>query len=154
MHTPCPTELSGRDRSLLDRARENGYLNASSGSRPDLIRAHGFWCWKLRLPLVCFQRNSPRSKYGTVHLDLFTTPHLLTAQGQSNLAGLRPGATISPYDGMWTNVPLAELEPLARAAYRIATRRGNYELRPAAQSPELAKLIAAIHAPAELRKSA
>jgi hypothetical protein len=141
MHTP---------RTLLERARLNGYLNAAcEPQRAELLRSHGFWCWKLRIPLVCYQRNSARSRLGSVHLDLFTTPHALTDQAQAELARLSRHATITPYDGVWTNVPSADLETVARAAYRIATRRGNYALRPAAHSPELAKLIAAIHAPAD-----
>jgi hypothetical protein len=151
---PCENDLTGRARSLLDRARVNGYLNANSEARPALIRAHGFWCWKLRVPLICFQRNSPRSRVGSVHLDLFTTPHVLTAQGLAELATLPGHATLSHYDGVWTNVPAAHLESVARSVYRTATRRGNYTLRPSTASPELAKLIAAIHEPVPLRKSA
>jgi hypothetical protein len=151
---PCQTDLTGRARSLLDRARVNGYLNANSEFRPALIRAYGFWCWKLRVPLISFQRNSPRSRFGSVHLDLFTTPHVLTGQGLTELATLPGHATLSPYDGVWTNVPTSDLETVARSAYRIATRRGSYTLRPPAQSPELAKLIAAIHETVPLRKSA
>jgi hypothetical protein len=132
-------------RSLLDRARVNGYLNATAASRAELIRAHGFWCWKLRVPLVCYERNSLRSRLGRVRLDLFTTPWLLTRQGQTELAALPGLAAITPYDGVWEKVPVEELENVARSVYRIVTRRGNYELRPAAHSPELAKLIAAIH---------
>jgi hypothetical protein len=146
MHTP---------RTLLERARLSGYLHAPCGpQRAELVRSHGFWCWKLRIPLVCYERNGPRARFGRVHLDLFTTFCALTRQAQAELALLAPNATISPYDGVWTNVPSADLETVARAAYRIATRRGNFDLRPATHSPELAKLIAAIHAPVELRKSA
>lgn len=150
----CQPELTGRARSLLDRARANGYLNANSESRPALIRAHGFWCWKLRVPLICYQRNSPRSRFGSVHLDLFTTPHLLSSQGLAELATLPGHAALSPYDGVWTNVPTADLETVARSIYRIATRRGNYAVRPSTASPELAKLIDAIHRTVSLRKTA
>jgi hypothetical protein len=108
---------------------------------------------KPRVPFLCFATNSPRSKFGTVRLDLFTTAHELTEQGRMELAAL-PGATVTPYDGAWRNVPKNALETVARAVYRIATRRGNYELRPPAQSPELAKLIAAIEEAVPLRKSA
>jgi hypothetical protein len=154
MKMPCQTGLAGRERSLLDRARANGYLNANSKSRPTLVRAHGFWCWKLRIPLICFERNSPRSKYGSVHLDLFTTPHVLTEPGRAELATLSGRAALSPYDGVWTNVPAADLEDVARSIYRIVTRRGNYTLRPPTASPELAKLIAALHETVPLQRSA
>lgn len=142
-------------RTLLEQARQNGYLNATSGPRrAELLRAHGFWCWKLRIPLVCYERDTPRSRTGTVRLDLFTTSLTLTDQAQAELARLARQATISPYDGVWTNVPAQKLESLAKMVYRIATRRGNYALRPAPHSPELAKLIEAITNPTTLAKSA
>jgi len=153
MEIPPKPGLTRRDRSVLDRARRNGYLEISRGSRPDLIRAHGFWCWKLRVPFLCLARNSPRSRFGTVQLDLFTTQYLLTEQGRTELARL-PGATITPYDGVWRNVPKSDLETVARSVYRIVTRRGNYDLRPPTRSPELAKLIAAVEEAVPLRKSA
>ncbi len=141
-------------RFLLDRARASGCLNAAGASRADLLRAYGLWCWKLRIPLVSFERNTPRSKFGSIRLDLFTTGHLLTERGRNELTTLPGRATISPYDGVWEKVPAAGLENVARAVYRVATRRGNYEMRPAGVSPELSKLIAAIHEAVPLRKSA
>jgi hypothetical protein len=154
METPSSSGLSGRDRSTLDRARRNGYLDTTRGPRPDLVRAHGLWCWKLRIPFLCFARNSPSSRFGAVRLDLFTTPLVLTSAAQAELADLPGAPTISPYDGVWRNVPKKDLENVARAVYRIATRRGNYELRPPGRSPELKKLIAAIDEKVSLRKSA
>jgi hypothetical protein len=154
METPYNSGLTRRDRTLLDRARLNGYLDTNRGSGTGLLRAHGFWCWKLRIPLVCFNRNSPRSRFGSVRLDLFTTPHQLTESARAELASLPGSATISPYDAVWKNVPKKDLESVARAAYRIATRRGSYDFRPSAQSPELAKLIAALESAEPLRKSA
>jgi hypothetical protein len=153
MEFPSQPGLTRRDRSLLDRARRNGYLEITRGRRPDLVRAYGFWCWKLRIPFLSIERDSPRSRVGTVRLDLFTTPYLLTEQGRTELARL-PGATITPYDGIWQNVPESGLETVARSVYRIATRHGSYELRPPARSPELAKLIAAIGEAVVLPKSA
>jgi hypothetical protein len=84
----------------------------------------------LRVPLIWFGRNSPRSRYGRVHLDLFTTAHVLTEHGRAELAQILPGqSAISPGDGQWTRVPAARLEEVARTVLRVATRRGNYELR-------------------------
>jgi hypothetical protein len=123
-------ELSGRDRARLERARANGYLNANCRTRQAVTRAHGFWCWRLRVPLIWFARNTPRSGYGRVHLDLFTTAHVLTDRGRAELARILPGqASISPGDGLWANVPAARLEEVARAVRRVAMRMGNYELR-------------------------
>jgi hypothetical protein len=155
MENPSNSGLTGRDRTLLDRARRNGYLDITRGSRSELLRAHGFWCWKLRIPLVSCQRNTPRSRFGSVRLDLFTTPWQLTGPAQAELGRLAPGvAAISPYDGVWKNVPQKEMEKVARAVYRIATRRGSYDLRPAAPSPALTKLIAALESVEALPKTA
>ena len=88
MEIPPKPGLTRRDRSVLDRARRNGYLEISREPRPDLVRAHGLWCWKLRIPFLCFARDSPRSRFGTVRLDLFTTPHLLTEPGRTELTHL------------------------------------------------------------------
>jgi hypothetical protein len=135
LSTGANKESGGRDRSRLERARANGYLNANCRTRETVARAHGFWCWRLRVPLIWFARNSPRSKYGRVHLDLFTTAHVLTGQGRAELANLLsrlglPGqAAISAGDGQWTGIPAARLEEVARTALRVATRMGNYELR-------------------------
>jgi hypothetical protein len=138
-------------RTLLDRARENGYLNAGHPSRADLVREHGFWCWKLRIPLVSFERDSLRSRHGSVTLDLFTTRYVLTTRGIQELHAIAnklqipARVTLSRYDALWEDVPKSRLEDLARAVFRTATRFGNFELRSAGPSPELAKLIAAIH---------
>ena len=111
METPSNSGLTRRDRTLLDRARLNGYLDTDRGSGAGLLRAHGFWCWKLRIPLVCFDRNSPRSRFGSVRLDLFTTPHQLTDAARAELASLPGIATITPYDAVWRNVPKRTSSP-------------------------------------------
>src|SRR5512146_3209527 len=111
VHASAEMELTGRDRSRLARARANGYLNAMCGSRQRVAEAHGFWCWRLRGPLVWFERKSPRSRYGRVRLELFTTANVLTEGGETALAdiagrlGLAGRVTISPYDGVWEDVP-------------------------------------------------
>jgi hypothetical protein len=139
------------DRTILDRARQNGYLNAAHPDRSRLIHDYGFWCWKLRVPLVGCEPESPRPRRGRVHLDRFTTRYVLTARGLDELRALADTlqiparVTISRYDGLWEGVPKPRLADLARAVFRAATRFGNFELRPAGRSPELAKLIAAIH---------
>jgi hypothetical protein len=128
-------ELAGRDRNCLERARANGYLNAACRAGPPITRAHSFWCWRLRVPLIWFERKSPRSKYGRLHLDLFTTTHALTEQGQAEMTDLirrlhLPGrVAISPEDGHWEDIPQRRLEELARMVLRVATRLGNYEMR-------------------------
>jgi hypothetical protein len=128
-------DLSGRDRTRLAKARANGYLNATCRSRLAVTRAYHFWCWRLRVPLIAFERNTPRSAYGRVHLDLSTTGHGLTELGQIEMTDLIrrlriPGrAAVSSGDGEWENIPQKRLEELARTILRVATRLGNYELR-------------------------
>ena len=106
-------DLSGRERARLARARAKGYLHATGGSRERLIRAYSFWCWRLRIPVVWFERNTPRSRNGRLRLDLFTTANVLTVRGREELAGIAEGlairgrATLSPGDAVWEGVPAA-----------------------------------------------
>jgi hypothetical protein len=135
MQTATEQELGGRDRSRLRRARADGYLNAMCRAHDDVIRAFSFWCWKLRLPVVWFVRNTPRSKYGRVSLDLFTTPSVLTTRGEIELKALgrrfQLDSTlwITAHDASWDHVPVGRLEELARAVLRIVTRNGNCQLQ-------------------------
>jgi hypothetical protein len=160
MHTSVDNELAGRERSRLLRARANGYLNAMGSCRPKVIDAHAFWCWRMRIPLVWFERKSPRSKYGRVHLDLFTTANLLSDSGQAELVqicqrlGLAARAVVSPYEGLWEHIPVRRLEELARTVFRVATRLGNYDLRQRAPSPEVLRSIREIGNVLPWRKTA
>lgn len=135
VHRLAESEFAGRGRSRLERARARGYLNATGGSDGWMTRAHSFWCWRLRVPLVWCERKSPRSKFGRIHLDLFTTANVLSERGQAELRNLcgrlgLPGrAAVSPYGGDWEDVPRRRVEELAGAVFRTATRLGNYELR-------------------------
>jgi hypothetical protein len=136
--------LTGRERSRLRRARESGFLNACCRSPEAIRNAHSFWCWKLRLPVVWFERLSPRSRYGRVRVDLFTTPNVLNAKGEAELRGhgarltVSGPASISAHEATWGRVPLHQMEELARLALRTALRTGNYELREAARIPDVA----------------
>jgi hypothetical protein len=60
-----------------------------------------------------------------MHLDLYTTPHRLTADGQADLQALAPRAATSPHDAHWDHVPLRELDGLASAVLRTVTRSAN-----------------------------
>lgn len=126
------TGFGTRQRRRLDRAREKGYLDARCRNACKVIEAFGLWCWRLKLPMVWFERQTPRSKYGRVHLELFTTANRLTPRGQATLQFLCEGVTvqgqprISPHHAFFDRVPLGGLEELAKAAFRAATRTGNY----------------------------
>jgi len=125
-HPEAP--LTGRQRRWLNLARENGYLNAASRDRRELLETYARWCWHLRIPVVWSERCSPRSRYGRVCLDLFTTPHRLTADCQADLQSLAPRSTTSPHDARWDRVPLRDLDRVAAAALHAATRPDNQQL--------------------------
>jgi len=130
------------DNRRLALARENGYLDATCRTGEQVARAYGFWCWKLRVPLIRIERKSSRSKYGHVCLELFTTGHSLTEQGQVEMTDLirrlhlTGRVAVSADDGRWEDIPGRRLEELARTILRVATRLGNYELRRAEGSAE------------------
>jgi len=127
------TGFGTRERRRLDRAREKGYLDARCRNSLKVIEAFGLWCWRLKLPMVWFERQTPRSKYGRVHLELFTTANRLTANGQAAIQSLCDAVTvkgqprISLHNAFCDRVPLSRLEELAKAAFRAATRTGKYE---------------------------
>jgi len=80
--------------------------------------------------MVWFERQSPRSKYGNVRLELFTTPNRLTASGQEAMQaiGMTGRAEVSAHAISCKRVPLNRIEDLAKAMFRASTRAGNYEL--------------------------
>lgn len=128
------TKIIGRQRACLERARASGYLNAISRSGGGILRRYGLWCWTLRIPLIWYERKSPRSRCARIHLELFTTANALTEQGQAELAGigrqhgLRGSVTLSPAGGIWEDVPTDRAGELSRRILKLATRPGNYEL--------------------------
>jgi hypothetical protein len=132
---PEQNEFAGRGRSRLLRARIDGYLNATGSARDALHKAHGFWCWRLRLPLIWYERNSPHSRYGSLHVDLATTANRFTHHGMADLAalaerlGVRGPAVLTAYEARWDRIPTERLDELARVALRLSMRLGNYELK-------------------------
>jgi hypothetical protein len=127
------TGFSTRERRRLDCAREKGYLDARCRNSQKVIEAFGLWCWRLKVPMVWFERQTPRSKYGRVQLELFTTVNRLTASGQAAIQTLCDGLTvngqprISLHNSFCDRVPLSRLAELAKATFRASTRTGNYE---------------------------
>ena len=122
------SNLTACQRRKLSKARENGYLDGRGAGIGNLLIVFSLWCWRLRLPLVWFERLSPRSRYGRVRLDLYTTANRLTGSGQAELQGLIPGALdISPHDALWRRIPLRKLETLAARVIRAAVKPGNTE---------------------------
>jgi hypothetical protein len=122
---------NGRTRGRLHKARELGYLNAACD--PRLAVLHSQWCWRLKIPVIWMERRSPHSRFGRVHLDLFTTPRALTLSGRTALQALTERlaiggtAVVSPHDACWDRVPVRQLEDLACAVFRAVNRPGNYQ---------------------------
>jgi hypothetical protein len=120
-------QLTGRQRRRLSLARENGYLNAVCRDNRGLVAAYARWCWSLRIPVVWSERCSPRSRYGRVRLDLFTTPHRLTADCQADMLSLAQRATASPHDALLERIPKGDLDRIAAAVFHASIRPGNYQ---------------------------
>jgi hypothetical protein len=114
-----------RERRRLQQARENGYLDATCHDNRAIVKAHGLWCWRLKLPMLWFERRSPRSRFGNLRLDMLTTPNMLTGAGQAALKALGT-PKLSQHDAIWERVPLPRLEQLAHAAFRIAIQSRYY----------------------------
>ena len=127
--------LTGLERRRLRLARENGFLDAACRDHQALVKAYGLWCWRLRIPMVWFERQSRYSRYGLLHLEMLTTPHTLTVTGQATLTALAP-TRVSAHEAAWRRVPRAALAGLAHSAFRAAVHAGNYQLNP----PQLRKV--------------
>ena len=119
--------LTRGERRRLQQAHDNGYLDATCRDNQSIVKAHGLWCWRLKLPMVWFERDSPHSRFGRLRLDMLTTPHMLTGPGQTALKALGDGK-ISAHDAIWERVPLARTAKTAHAAFRAAIQVPNYRL--------------------------
>jgi hypothetical protein len=114
-------------------ARERGYLDARSKTSQQAAKAYGLWCWRLKIPLVWFERESRWSKYGRVHLDLYTSARVLTEAGEAALRQLGEGrieAEVTRHDGCWRRVPRERLAELARAVLRAAIQPAHHQPNP------------------------
>ena len=132
------TDFGTRERKRLDRARERGYLDARCRNPQKIMEMFGLWCWRLKIPMVWLERQSPRSKYGNVRLELFTTANRLTARGQEVMQAIAitGRAEVSAHSVGCKRVPLNRLEDVAKAVFRAATRTGNYEFERASAAQE------------------
>jgi hypothetical protein len=157
---PEQIEFAGRGRSRLQRARIDGYLNATGRSRDALLGAHGFWCWRLRVPLIWHERNSAHSRYGSLHVDLSTTANTFTHHGMSELAGVadRLGVcgpvVLTAFEARWDKIPVQRLDELARIIFRVAMRLGNYELKRRTPPQAIVKMMESIRSVQPIRISA
>jgi len=127
------SKLGGRAHKRLAVARENGYLDGRCRNSREVVEAYGLWCWRLKIPCVWFRRQTPRSKYGRIRVEMFTTANMLTVQGQVEVKTLCAASSaggremVSPHDVCCDRVPLRNLDQLAHSIFRATTRNGNYE---------------------------
>lgn len=125
--------MTGRERTRLQKARENGYLDACCKDNQALVHAFGLWCWRLKIPTVWLERRSRYSRFGRVHLEMFTSANRLTAGGQAVMKGVcAPGnaakwTQVSAHDAHWDHVAMPNVREVARAAFRAAIRPETYE---------------------------
>ena len=117
-----------------------GYLDARCRNSQQVVERFGLWCWRMKIPMVWFDRQSPRSRYGRVHLELFTTANRLTAGGQEAVQALCSAVTVqrksnvSSHSAYCGFVPLDKIEDLARAIFRSAVRSCEPDARDAGRS--------------------
>ncbi|HEX3747175.1 MAG TPA: hypothetical protein VHW09_24735 [Bryobacteraceae bacterium] len=121
------TPLTPRDRRRLQQARENGYLNAACRDSRAVVKAYGLWCWRLKLPMLWFERLSPYSRFANLRLDMLTTPNMLTVVGQQALAALADGQ-ITAHDAVWQRIPMALAPKVAHGALRAVLQVEHYRL--------------------------
>ena len=119
--------LSPRDRRRLRQAHEDGFLDATCPDNQALVKAHGLWCWRMKLPMIWFERRTPHSRFGRLRLDMMTTPNVLTGAGQSALKEVGEGK-ITAHDAFWELVPLNRAARMAHAAFRAATLVKHYRV--------------------------
>ena len=125
--------MNGREQSRLQKAREDGYLDARCPENRLLLQAFGMWCWRLKLPMVWLERRTRYSRYSRVMLEMFTSNNQLNQRGRERLQAVcAPGnraasTSISAHQAAWDHVAQASARELARAAFRAAVKSGNYE---------------------------
>jgi hypothetical protein len=125
--------MTGRERTRLQKAQANGYLDARCKDNQALVHAYGLWCWRLKIAMVWLERRSRYSRYARVHLEMFTSANRLTPGGQAGMKDIcAPGnvaarTRVSAHDACWDHVALANAAELARAVFRAAVRPDNCE---------------------------
>jgi hypothetical protein len=123
VQTKLEASLNTRERRKLREARKKGYLDGRGPRRrhkeiANLSMVFSLWCWRLRLPVVWCERHSPRSRYGRVRLDLYTTRNRLS---------LRALAENGPRSGALEQCAARRSGSLAGRAMKAAVKPANQE---------------------------
>jgi len=125
-------DFRGREQRQLESARCTGYLDQRNQDREALRRAYERWCWTMKVPIVRILRQSPRSRFSTVVLEMYTTPNTLSAEGQEAVVKLcekacrKPERLLSPFGGEFKKIRHAAAPKFARGLFRVATNLGYY----------------------------
>jgi len=118
--------------NALETARQRGFLDQRRRNSEPHRQAYERWCWSLKIPVVRILRQSPRSRFSVVLLDMYTTPNTLSAEGEQAAVELcqriqpRPERSVSPFGGEFRKIPHARAPKFAREIFRIATSLGYY----------------------------
>ena len=126
-------QSAGRQRHLLEKARERGYLDTGRRSLNELELEFGRWCWKLRQPFVVVTRQSVYSRYSILRLDLCGTPNMLNTAGRKCIqqlmeqSGAKQIGDSNEVHGVWGHVENSLVATIAREVYKIATTLGYYQ---------------------------
>ena len=92
-----------------------------------MLQEYGLWCWRLKIPMAWYERMTPRSRFGRVHVEFLTTWLKLSSRG---LAAMREvcgewKGHVSSEEIICERVPLGRLEELTAKVLRVARRKGN-----------------------------
>src|SRR6185369_17916438 len=115
--------MNCREQTRLGRARENVFLDARCKDNQAIVRAYGMWCWRLKIPMVWLERRTRYSRFGRVHLEMFTSANRLTVGGQAGVKAICAPANdaawtrVSAHDACWEHVALTNAPEVARAAF-------------------------------------
>ena len=125
-------EFKGRERSVLERARRTGCLDQRNQHRDAVRREYERWCRTMKIPIVRILRQSPRSRFSIVVLEMYTTPNTLSAEGQEAVvhacekACRRPERSLSAFGGEFHGSLNPAALKFAREIFRLATHLGYY----------------------------
>jgi len=125
-----------RPPQRLQRAQQHGFLNARCRDSEGLIRNYGLWCWRMGVPMVWYERRSAGSRFTRVHLEMLTTPFVLSVRGHAALIAVSAPvvqarhATIMGHGALWEMVPSHAADDFARSVFRAVRGPGSYEATP------------------------
>ncbi len=115
--------------SRLESAYECGYLDATASGGRALLQAFGLWCWRMKVPMIWFERLSPRSKFSRISVEFFTTWFRLSADGLASVKAAcgEWDCQVNADQAVFRRVPSGKVEVIAVMIRRLVTRAGSCE---------------------------